>query len=549
MDEQYKSETIEHLGLVANMVEELGIVERIDQAIPQDFSQRKVSVGQAIKALIVCGLGFTNHRLYLAGQFFANKPTERLIGTGIEAKHINDDLLGRSLDALYEYGVTALFHQISRGAAAKLGVESNGYHADSTSFHVDGQYNSETEDVDPGLIHITKGYSRDHRPDLNQFSLNLIVEHQAGLPMSLQLGSGNQSDCQALPALIKQYISQLEPYNDRPLFVADAAWYTQENLKATQEEDGYLFVSRVPAKLKLVKEIEATLDLDSLMPLKPGYRGQCVCRSYGGVEQRWLVVHSEAAKQRVQKTMSRRVAKLSEAEMKQWQQLCRQTFNCELDAEQAVKQFLKACDYCELVEWEMVPQPHYAQAGRPKKDAIPAFYTYSIKGALCISLASYDQLLDRAALFVLATNQLDEVHFTPVDILNTYQGQVKVERGFRFLKDPLFMANTIFLKKEERVMAVMMVMTLCLLVYAALEHRIRHLLQTNTLTIPDQKGRPTATPTARWVFQSFLDVSLLSIFLPDSNPRILCLNLRLELHVLLKLLGPSYASIYSLPDS
>ena len=70
MDEQYKSETIEHLGLVSNMVEELGIVKVIDQAITQDFSQRKVSIGQAIKALIVCGLGFTNHRLYLAGQFF-----------------------------------------------------------------------------------------------------------------------------------------------------------------------------------------------------------------------------------------------------------------------------------------------------------------------------------------------------------------------------------------------------------------------------------------------------------------------------------------------
>jgi len=242
------------------------------------------------------------------------------------------------------------------------------------------------------------------------------------------------------------------------------------------------------------------------------------------------------------------LAKLSEAEMKQWQQLCRRTFNCEPDAEQAVKQFLKECDYCKLAEWQTVSQPHYAQAGRPKKDAIPTFHTYSIEGALYISLASYDQLLDRAALFVLATNQLDEANLTPVDILNTYQGQVKVERGFRFLKDPLFLANTIFLKKEERVMAVMMVMTLCLLVYAALEHRIRHLLQTNSLTISDQKGRPTATPTARWVFQSFLDVSLLSIFLPDSTPRILCLNLRLELQVLLNLLGPSYASIYSLPD-
>jgi hypothetical protein len=45
------------------------------------------------------------------------------------------------------------------------------------------------------------------------------------------------------------------------------------------------------------------------------------------------------------------------------------------------------------------------------------------------------------------------------DFLAAYKNQQKVERGFRFFKDPLFMA-------------LMMVMTLCLLVYAALEYRI-----------------------------------------------------------------------------
>ena len=114
MKEEYSANIIEHLGLVASMIDELGIVEVIDGAIPQDMNQRKVSIGQAIKALIICGLGFTNHRLYLAGHFFTNKPTERLIGADIKAEHLNDDVLGRALDALYEYGVTAMFHWISR---------------------------------------------------------------------------------------------------------------------------------------------------------------------------------------------------------------------------------------------------------------------------------------------------------------------------------------------------------------------------------------------------------------------------------------------------
>lgn len=42
-----------------------------------------------------------------------------------------------------------------------------------------------------------------------------------------------------------------------------------------------------------------------------------------------------------------------------------------------------------------------------------------------------------------------------------------MERGFRFLKDPMFLASTLFLKKAQRIMALLFVMTLCLLVYAA----------------------------------------------------------------------------------
>jgi hypothetical protein len=51
------------------------------------------------------------------------------------------------------------------------------------------------------------------------------------------------------------------------------------------------------------------------------------------------------------------------------------------------------------------------------------------------------------------------------------------ERGFRFRKDPQFLAASLYLKKPERIMALLMVMTVCLLGYAALEYRIRQALQ------------------------------------------------------------------------
>ena len=58
-------------------------------------------------------------------------------------------------------------------------------------------------------------------------------------------------------------------------------------------------------------------------------------------------------------------------------------------------------------------------------------------------------------------------------------------------------------------MALLMVMTVCLLGYAALEYRIRKALQDHNAPFPDQKGKPVQHPTARWVFHYFVGIHLL----------------------------------------
>ena len=160
MPAMYQSQSLDHLGLVAAMFDALGIGDVIDQTIIQDTSKRQVSVGQAVKAMVLNGLGFVNQRLYLVPRFFDNKPLERLIGAGIEATHLNDDVLGRALDALYDVGVTPLYTLMATEACARLGLATSSVHLDTTSFHVDGRYNS-AETPEETVIHITQGYSRD----------------------------------------------------------------------------------------------------------------------------------------------------------------------------------------------------------------------------------------------------------------------------------------------------------------------------------------------------------------------------------------------------
>jgi Domain of unknown function (DUF4277) len=87
-------EILDHLGLVAGMFDELSIGEVIDRAAQQDPEQRIVTLGNAVKAMVLKGLGFVNQQLYLVPMFFRNKPTQRLIAPGIDATHLNDDTLG-----------------------------------------------------------------------------------------------------------------------------------------------------------------------------------------------------------------------------------------------------------------------------------------------------------------------------------------------------------------------------------------------------------------------------------------------------------------------
>ena len=90
-------------------------------------------------------------------------------------------------------------------------------------------------------------------------------------------------------------------------------------------------------------------------------------------------------------------------------------------------------------------------------------------------------------------------------------------------------------------MALMMVMTLCLLVYAALEHRIRKALKECNTTFPNQKGTPIVNPTTRWIFQFFGGIHVLVI----AQMQTLVLNVNEHHMALLKLLGERYELLYS----
>jgi transposase len=154
----YRSQVLDHLGLVAGIFDELTMGDIIDQATQQNPEKRDIMVGEAVNAMVLNGLRFINQALSLVHRFFQIKPTYRLISPRVAPEQWNDDALGCALDTLYDYGVTALYSLIAATAAKRLHLSPTYMHLDNTSFHVDGRYNSDEPPSEP-VMHIAKGYS------------------------------------------------------------------------------------------------------------------------------------------------------------------------------------------------------------------------------------------------------------------------------------------------------------------------------------------------------------------------------------------------------
>lgn len=519
------------------MFDELGLGEALDEVIPQDQAQRKVSVGQAVKARVLNGLGFVNQRLYRVPRFFENTPTERLIGKGIRPEHLNDDTLGRALEALYAQDVTALYACLSAQAIHRLGLECCFGQLDSTRFHVDGEYTS-GEEPEAKRIHITRGYSRDRRPDLNQVMLDLMTEHQAGLPLFMKPLDGNSEDKAQFKQGVEAPLDQLREATAIEYLVADSALYTEATLKSLGARK---WITRVPVTLKEAQAVIKNTASETMTRLDERYRYQGLRSTYAGIDQRWLRVESKPAHKRALKTVNRQVLKASEQEAGAFQTLCHPTFACYPDAEQALKQFQTTLRFTTLEEVAIEARPYYDKPGRPATEQKPTGVRFRLSGVVATALGPRNALLVQKSPFIVATHELDAEKLPPAKLLAAYKQQSQVEKGFRFLKDPLFLASSLFLKSPQRIMALLMVMTLCLLVYSALEYRIRQALHVHGQSFPDQKGKPTATPTARWVFQCFVGIHVLIV--NENQERVL--NLENPHQRLLALLGTAYEAIYS----
>ena len=446
---EYQTERLDHLGIVAGACREVGIAEWLDERAGDQ--RRSVSMGTATVAMILNGLGFSNRQLYLVPQYFENKPVEHLLGEGITADMLNDDSLGRTLDWLYEQDVTTLFAGLALQARRRFGIQAQHLHIDTTSFSVSGDYATK-EEGEPVAIAITYGYSRDHREDLKQWMLALASTHDGDIPIFLRPLDGNSSDKNDLSAAVREVMTQLREHlpeeQEQQIAVFDSGGYSEANMKSYNDAKIW-WVSRVPETSTAAKN--ALEEVEEQWQALPDGSGEYVVRimDLPQGKERWVIVRTSAQMQASKEQMEKKVKKTHQEWEKRLWHLSKQAFSCENDAQQAWKEAMKGKPSWLMATFTWKEQGQYQQRGRPKKETTPDHTVWYLVPQLEVDQHEVTVLARKKAAFIVATNILDTQRLSHEQVISTYKEQGGVERGFRFLKDPLFLASSIFVKKGD----------------------------------------------------------------------------------------------------
>ena len=135
-------------------------------------------------------------------------------------------------------------------------------------------------------------------------------------------------------------------------------------------------------------------------------------------------------------------------------------------------------------------------------------------------------------------NELNSDELSDEEALRAYKEQQYAERGF--LKDPFFFADSMFLKNESRIVAMVMIMGLALMIHSSAEHKLHEAPEKAGETLPDQRGKPTQKPTIWRVFQVFEGITVLY----KGSEMVKVLNMKPIHYKVLSLLGHEYGRMY-----
>jgi transposase len=353
-------------------------------------------------------------------------------------------------------------------------------------------------DSEEQAITITHGYSKDHRPDLKQVVLELLVSQDGGVPLVSKSWDGNASDTQIFQERAEALLQTFQRSPQPGYLVADSKLYNEDNAPTLAKLG---FITRIPGTLKLVSQlIKQALQWDMWQRLDDTtrYCGVELCHDH--MAQRGLVVSSQAALARANTSVDQACQRESATIQKQLFHLQAKRLATPEAAQSALSTLATAWRYHQVATSSMIEHKRYACKGRPVPTTPIKSMAWQIEAQSRLDQERMRECIQQGACFIIGTH-IDSRQLSAPEVIHAYKAPSQAEGGCRFLKDPRFFVSSLFVKKPCRIQGLLMVMTFALLVYSVTQRRLRQQLALQNETIPNQIHQPTQRPTLRWVFQ------------------------------------------------
>ena len=517
-----KTKKISHLGIAAQYCRKIKLIETVNQAIP---GERKIDIGTMVQALVLDTLSGRSP-LYMMKDFIKEQNCEVLLGRNIDSELFNDAAVGRAMDAIFEKGTQQLFSQISFSAISTLcpDEEIRYLNYDTTSKNVYGEYDVPEDSAGPS---ITYGKSKDRRPDLKQFMVELLCVHQ-NIPILGSAVDGNSSDQKLNHKMLTRMSNHLAKHGIGAgafVYIADAAMVTEYNLAALIKD---YFISRCPftykeTNLAVSRAIRNKDGWEDIPPIEPpiNSRPRAEYKLYETTvtlynkEYRAIVVHSSAHDKRRLKRLNSRLGSSVKEVSEKLKVASSIEYFCRKDAEAAAKKLSKECSTYHFLDVSGEEKITYGK-GKPPKDPAKrkiASIKYLLKGVVNENSEKIEQAREESGCFVLLTNTpvTGPMAHTPSEILAGYKEQHGIERNFSFIKNPVIL-NSIFLHKPERIEVLSFIMLIALLIWNLMQHVMRRNIKSTNSVVEGLAGRKTKTPTTYAMTTKFRTLSVSSIY-------------------------------------
>jgi transposase len=485
------------LPVVADYCRRLDLAGIIDRACPiRDLAD--LTHGQVIETLIANRL--TSPAPLLRVSDWAREwAVEEVFG--IDPALLNDDRLGRALDAIAPE-LDHIIGSIGAQAISTFGIDVSRCHWDMTSISLYGAYD-QPDDEHPAP---KSGHPKDRRVDLNQIQAGLAVTGDGGIPVFHRAYDGGAGEVaqvvEAMTALRKMAAPQ------DFLLIGDSKLVSYGNI-AAMIASGVEFIA--PASKTYVGAAElAALDVAAAAVVD--YVAERDTGKPADQRGEWRVL---------QDTMTVSGKRKKDPVLTLRRVFVHSTVRARAAATARAKKLDRARDDLDRLVRGLGTRHYLDQAAVTARITaicsarrVTAYLRAETGTHPTTGKPTLDWRFDQAALDTEAATDGWYALLTtlpagidPAEVLRRYKGQEVVERRYGTVKGPLAVAP-MFLKSNRRIAALITVICLALLIFCLIERQVRQALAPQTKLDGLYVGRP-AKPTGRLIFEALSRLRLI----------------------------------------